>query len=190
VALTVWSVPALLAAALWARAAWAQPKASRAARIPSFFILIRDPIAWAVTGYMCFQAALAFIVLGWVPTLLRDRGLDVVDAGIVTSVSIVAQTATALLTPVLAVRTGSPRVLVTAVLLMSVTGFLGLLYAPLERRVVWGLILGLGQGGRLLWHCSSSRSAHPRRKRQPCFPACLRASATLGPRLAPLRSAS
>jgi CP family cyanate transporter-like MFS transporter len=147
VALAVWGVPALLAAALWARAAWAQPRAGRAARIPSFFILIRDPMAWVVTGYMGLQAALAFIVLGWVPTLLRDRGLDVVDAGIVTSVSIIAQTATALLTPVLAVRTGSPRVLVTAVLLMSVSGFLGLLYAPLESRVVWGLVLGLGQGG-------------------------------------------
>ena len=184
-ALAVWGVPALLAAVLWARAALAQPRAGRAARIPSFFILIRDPIAWAVTGYMGLQAALAFIVLGWIPTLLRDRGLDVVDAGIVTSVSIIAQTSTALLTPVLAVRTGSPRVLVTAVLLMSVTGFLGLLYAPLESRVVWGLVLGLGQGGHSLSHCSSSHCAHPRRKRQPCSRACPRASATLGPRLVP-----
>jgi CP family cyanate transporter-like MFS transporter len=146
-ALTVWSVPALLAAALWGHAAWAQPRAGRAARIASFVILLRDPIAWAGTGYMGLQAALAFIVLGWVPTLLRDRGLDVIDAGIVTSVSIIAQTATAPLTPVLAMRAGSPRVLVTAVLLMSVAGFLGLLYAPLESRVVWGLVLGLAQGG-------------------------------------------
>jgi MFS transporter, CP family, cyanate transporter len=111
-ALAVWSVPAVLAAALWGLTALAQPKAGRAARMPPFSALLRDPIAWAVTGYMGLQAALAFIVLGWLPTLLRDRGLDVIDAGFVTSVSIIAQTITALLTPILATRSGSPRALV------------------------------------------------------------------------------
>jgi CP family cyanate transporter-like MFS transporter len=60
-ALAVWSVPALLAAALWG-AARAQPRAGRAARIPPFSRLLQDPTAWVVTGYTGLQAALAFIV--------------------------------------------------------------------------------------------------------------------------------
>jgi CP family cyanate transporter-like MFS transporter len=146
-ALAVWSVPAFLAAVLWGLTALTRPQAARAARMPPFSMLLRDPIAWAVTGYMGLQAALAFIVLGWLPTLLRDRGLDIMDAGFVTSMSIIAQTITALLTPVLATRIGSPRTLVMAVLLLSVAGFLGLHYAPIEGRLVWGFVLGLGQGG-------------------------------------------
>jgi CP family cyanate transporter-like MFS transporter len=100
-----------------------------------------------VTGFMGLQAALAFIVLGWLPTLLRDRGIDVVDAGVITSLSIVAQTVTALITPVLATKRLPAGMLVLAVLSAALVGFVGLLYAPTATTPLWGLVLGLGQGG-------------------------------------------
>jgi CP family cyanate transporter-like MFS transporter len=115
--------------------------------LPRFSVLFGDRIAWYVTAFMGLQAALAFIVLGWLPTLMRDRGLDVVNAGLVTSVSIMAQTVTALLVPVLATKQLSPRTLVALVLMSTSAGFLGLLYAPIGTWPLWSLVLGLGQGG-------------------------------------------
>ncbi|MBF9232298.1 MFS transporter [Microvirga sp. BT350] len=146
-ALAAWSLPALVAAGLWAGLSLTGTSAARTARMPPFSVLFRDRVAWSVTAFMGLQAALAFIVLGWLPTLLRDRGLTVVDAGFVTSVSIIAQTATALLVPSLATKRLPPRLLILLVMLATVVGFLGLLYAPLDTRLLWGLILGLGQGG-------------------------------------------
>jgi CP family cyanate transporter-like MFS transporter len=96
---------------------------------------------------MGLQAGLAFIVLGWLPTLLRDRGLDVLDAGVVTSMSIMSQAVTALLVPSLATRRVSPRLLIMMVLSATCVGFIGLIYAPVATRLLWALTLGLGQGG-------------------------------------------
>jgi len=146
-ALAVWSVPALATAVAWGGLALVSHRAGRMARLPHFSALLRDRIAWNVTAFMGLQAGLAFIVLGWLPTLLRDRGYGGLEAGLVTSVSILAQTVTALLVPSLATRRISPALLVVLVLGATIAGFLGLLYAPMETRIVWALGLGLGQGG-------------------------------------------
>lgn len=146
-ALAAWSLPAFAAALLWG------VFASRAAGVPRgqarsrFSVLLSDPTAWYVAAFMGLQAGLAFIVLGWLPTLIRDRGLSVLDAGIMTSISIMAQTATALLVPTLATKRLSPRLLIVLVLVGTLAGFMGLLYAPLGTGHVWALMLGLGQGG-------------------------------------------
>ncbi|QRM31585.1 MFS transporter [Microvirga sp. VF16] len=146
-ALASWSIPALVAGLLWSGLAFSRSATTGTAPLPRFSLLLRDRLAWYVTAFMGLQAGLAFIVLGWLPTLLRDRGLDVLNAGVVTSVSILAQTVTALLVPSLATQRVSPRLLIVLVLSATCIGFLGLLYAPLPTRHLWALILGLGQGG-------------------------------------------
>ncbi|MBB4040277.1 CP family cyanate transporter-like MFS transporter [Microvirga flocculans] len=146
-ALASWALPALAAAILWMLLATADAATTSSARLPRFSLLLTDRLAWYVTAFMGLQAGLAFIVLGWLPALLRDRGLDVVDAGAVTSLSIMAQTVTALLVPSLAAKRLSPQVLIVLVLSATCVGFLGLLYAPIAMRLFWALLLGLGQGG-------------------------------------------
>jgi CP family cyanate transporter-like MFS transporter len=147
VALAAWSIPALAAMLLWGILASNSVTGIRGAKSSRFSALMSDPIAWYVTAFMGLQAGLAFIVLGWLPTLLRDRGLDVVHAGVMTSISIMAQTVTALLVPTLATKRLSPRLLIVLVLASTGSGFLGLLYAPVGTGYVWALLLGLGQGG-------------------------------------------
>lgn len=146
-ALAVWSLPALVTALAWCGLACVSHRTSRMARLPHFSALLRDRVAWNVTAFMGLQAGLAFVVLGWLPTLLRDRGYSGLEAGLVTSVSILAQTVTALLVPPLAARRISPAPLVILMLGATITGFLGLLYASVEARIVSALVLGLGQGG-------------------------------------------
>ncbi|MBM6581062.1 MFS transporter [Microvirga sp. BT689] len=146
-ALASWSALAFAGSIMWATLASVETPSAGTARLPRFSLLMRDRLAWSVTAFMGLQAGLAFIVLGWLPTLLRDRGLDVLDAGVVTSLSILSQTGTALLVPSLATRRVSPRLLILVVLFATCTGFLGLIYAPLTTRLMWALVLGLGQGG-------------------------------------------
>ncbi|WP_150117643.1 MFS transporter [Microvirga vignae] len=146
-ALAIWSLPALATALAWGGLALVSHRASRMARLPHFSALLRDRVAWNVTAFMGLQAGLAFIVLGWLPTLLRGRGYGGLEAGLVTSISILAQAITALMVPSLATRRVSPALLVILVLGATIAGFLGLLYAPVEARIIWALVLGLGQGG-------------------------------------------
>lgn len=146
-ALAIWSLPALATALAWSCLALASYRAGRMARLPHFSALLRDRVAWNVTAFMGLQAGLAFVVLGWLPTLLRDRGYGGLEAGLVTSVSILAQTVTALLVPPLATRRIPPAPLVILMLGATVVGFLGLLYASMDARIVSALVLGLGQGG-------------------------------------------
>lgn len=71
-ALAIWSLPALATALAWGRLALISHRAGRMARLPHLSALLRDKIAWNVTAFMGFQAGLAFVVLSWLPTLLRD----------------------------------------------------------------------------------------------------------------------
>jgi CP family cyanate transporter-like MFS transporter len=146
-ALAVWSLPAFVTALAWGGLALVSRRSDRIARLPHFSALLRDRTAWDVTAFMGLQAGLAFIVLGWLPTLLRDHGYSGLEAGFITSVSILAQTITALVVPSLATRRASPALLVVLVLGATTIGFLGLLFAPMEARIVSALVLGLGQGG-------------------------------------------
>lgn len=146
-ALVVWAAPAALAAAIWAplalRSGMSRPATPRAAAGD----LLRDPLAWAVTAFMGLQSSLAYIVFGWLPVILRERGLDAFSAGWVSSASILAQMATALLVPVLAATSRAQRMLISSVMILALVGFA--LTAGGSPGAVWpgAILLGLGLGG-------------------------------------------
>ncbi|WP_018263043.1 CynX/NimT family MFS transporter [Methylobacterium sp. WSM2598] len=143
----IWALPALLAALAWlplVRAAPRRPAGGAARRISGLW---RDPLAWQVTGFMGLQSSLAYIVFGWLPAALMDRGLDPVAAGLVASVSAMAQCLLALAVPPLAARRRDQRPWVLLVIGLAVAGFVLLLVGPAA--LVWlsALLLGLGLGG-------------------------------------------
>ncbi len=144
-ALMLWAAPALVAAAAWLPFVRGRPPAAAGPR-PSGR-LWRDPLAWQVTAFMGLQSSLAYIVFGWLPAALVDRGFDLVTAGLVASVSALAQGALALLVPTLAARRPDQRPWVILVIGLPLLGFTGLLVGPLA--LAWGfaLLLGLGLGG-------------------------------------------
>jgi CP family cyanate transporter-like MFS transporter len=109
--------------------------------------LRRDPLAWQVTCFMGLQSSLAYIVMGWLAPMLRERGLDSATAGYVLGVSILVQLATCLVTPSIAARCRDQRGLtlgITAIILASMLAFL---FAPLSGVWFWAVLLGCGQGG-------------------------------------------
>jgi len=138
-------VPALLAALFWLPQVGQKHGAHQVAyRVKG---LLRDPLAWQVTLYMGLQSSLAYIVFGWVPSILISRGLSATDAGLALSGSIIVQLLSALSAPWLATRGKDQRLAIVVVMLLTLAGLFGCLYAPLDGLWGWAILLGLGQGG-------------------------------------------
>jgi CP family cyanate transporter-like MFS transporter len=144
--LAFWLVPALIAAMVWRPLA---RKHSRQGARAHYKVsgLRRSRLAWQVTIYMGTQSALAYCVFGWLPTILIDRGMAPLQAGLVLSASILMQAITALGGPWLATRGKDQRGAVLLLMGCTVAGLLGCIYAPLDGIWPWAMLLGLGQGG-------------------------------------------
>ena len=140
-----WVIPALLAAVFWLPQVGPRHGAHNVAyRVRG---LLRDPLAWQVTLYMGLQSSLAYIVFGWLPSILIGRGLTPTQAGLVLSGSVIVQLASSLAAPWLATRGKDQRPAIVLVMLMTLGGLFGCLYAPIEGLWGWAILLGLGQGG-------------------------------------------
>ncbi|WP_448207595.1 CynX/NimT family MFS transporter [Azospirillum sp. sgz302134] len=146
-ALASWAVPALVAAVVWAVLAppggghKAKAGAQPAGR------LWRDRLAWQVTLFMGLQSSLAYITMGWLVVILRDRGVEPVAAGLAVSASIMVQVAASLAAPILATRSRQQSVAVLVVLGFTLVGMMGCMFAPLWTLWGWAVALGIGQGG-------------------------------------------
>ncbi|MDD2050164.1 CynX/NimT family MFS transporter [Pseudomonas putida] len=140
-----WLIPALLAALIWLP----QARQGHGAHHVAYRVrgLLRDPLAWQVTLYMGLQSSLAYIVFGWLPSILIGRGLSPTQAGLVLSGSVIVQLISSLSAPWLATRGKDQRLAIVVVMLLALAGLFGCLYAPLDGLWGWAIVLGLGQGG-------------------------------------------
>ena len=144
-ALAIWSLPALLAAALWL------PQATRAAHAPRTAPAVqglwRDPLAWQVTLFMGLQSAMAYCILGWLAPIMRARGMGATSAGLVVSATVMAQMVGCLVVPPLAARLRDQRGIAAALAGLAVVAMLGLMFTPLSAAWAWAMLQGFGQGG-------------------------------------------
>lgn len=144
-ALAFWLTPAVIAAIAWYLQLHRRAEPAGRSRTPTR--LHRDPLAWQVTAFMGLQSSLAYTVFGWLPTILADRGMTPVAAGLALSVSILIQLASAIAAPAIGARMRDQRTVLTGVMLLTLAGLAGCLYAPLAGIWLWVVVLGLGQGG-------------------------------------------
>jgi CP family cyanate transporter-like MFS transporter len=145
IGLGFWVLPALVAALAWLPQVGHKHGAHHVAyRVKG---LLRDRLAWQVTLYMGLQSSLAYIVFGWLPSILIGRGLSATEAGLALSGSIIVQLFSSLAAPWLATRGKDQRLAIVVVMLLTLGGLFGCLYAPLDGLWGWAILLGLGQGG-------------------------------------------
>ncbi len=148
VGLASWSLLAALALV-----GWLSLMPRRAVEVPvtdmagSMRALLSQPLAWQVMLMMGCQSSLAYIVFGWLPTLLVARGYSEADAGWMMAASVMCQLLSALLAPWLARQGRDQRPALLVVLGCIAAGIWLLLLGPMAWR--WGgvVLLGLGQGG-------------------------------------------
>lgn len=150
-ALAMWAVLALAALCCWvpgsrgagARSA-AQPAAVRATADGSTRSLLRSPLAWAVTAFFATQSLVAYVVMGWLPEVLRGAGMDATSAGALLGLTLVVGVPINLVLPPLVARTRSQSGWAAGMVLLTAIAVLGLLLAPLAAPVLWSIVLGIG----------------------------------------------
>jgi CP family cyanate transporter-like MFS transporter len=142
-ALEVWTIPAVLAVALWLPLLRLHGSGKTLVSIP----LWRNRLAWAVTAYMGFQSMMFYSLASWYPALLHERGLPVVTTSFNLSILFVTQMIFALIGPIALVR--MPRQEIAAVALPGFVAFglVGALYGPLAWIPFWSAVVGLALGG-------------------------------------------
>jgi CP family cyanate transporter-like MFS transporter len=149
-ALATWGLPAMIAAALLWSWRW-RPESgeARQAAMPKVRGLWRDRLAWKVTLFMACQLSLNYCAFGWLAPILRDHGLDAASAGLVLSVSMGGQILASLTIPAWAARQRTQRVAISAMVCLSLLGFLGCLNFPQGQIWYWAVLMGFGQGGMM-----------------------------------------
>ena len=141
--LAVWALPALLAALALLPVLPADFRPAARRRLPSLW---GNALAWQVTLLMGFQSATTYCAFGWLAPILRDRGMSAEAAGLVLSLSILAQVGATLGGAPFAVLWRDERAPAILTLGLGQVGFLACLYAPLPW--IWGaaVVMGVGQG--------------------------------------------
>ncbi len=107
---------------------------------------LRLPAAWALAAYFGLQSLVFYGATAWLPTLLRDRGVDPQGAAVTYVVVSMIGLLGSLSAPRLAVDPRRRPSVVTAFAALGVAGMLGLAFAPLAQRFVWATALGLSLG--------------------------------------------
>lgn len=146
--LMAWASLALTALAAW----WwimPQPAPNSEHQAASGYAraLLKKPLAWQVMLLMGSQSSLAYIVFGWLPTLLVRQGYSEAEAGWLMGGSILVQLVSAIAAPWLARLSKDQRPALIAVLGLIGAGLLMLLLGSPTWRWPGAILLGLGQGG-------------------------------------------
>ncbi len=109
--------------------------------------LLGNPLAWQVMLLMGSQSSLAYIVFGWLPTLLVRQGYSESEAGWLMAASILTQLFSAIAAPWLARLNKDQRPALIATLGLVGIGLWMLLLSSASLRWPGAILLGLGQGG-------------------------------------------
>ncbi|MCE9663888.1 MFS transporter [Halomonas sp. M5N1S17] len=143
-----WSLLGVTALLAWIML---MPRTPRGTPLPggggSLRQLLSQPLAWQVMLYMGTQSSLAYIVFGWLPTLLQARGYGESEAGWMMGASVMVQLISALGAPWLARFSRDQRPALMLVLGCVGAGLWLLLLGPTSWRWAGVVLLGLGQGG-------------------------------------------
>jgi MFS transporter, CP family, cyanate transporter len=108
--------------------------------------LVRSPLAWVITVFFGLQSLLAYTVMGWLPQILGDAGVDRTTAGLLLAITMVLGVPVSLIVPPLAARRPSQSGLVLVLGVLSMLGVLGLALAPAAAPGLWVVLIGVGMG--------------------------------------------
>ncbi|WP_024447583.1 CynX/NimT family MFS transporter [Mycolicibacterium iranicum] len=145
-ALAVWAVISFLALAVWIpatrrhRGAWAAQSADAGERRS----LLRNPLAWTVTLFFGSQAFMAYVVMGWLPEVFIDSGVDKVHAGLLVGLTSLIGVPLSLILAPLAARKPGQSGWIVAVGVFGFAGAVGLMVAPGVQPLLWSVLIGIG----------------------------------------------
>jgi len=145
-ALAVWALPIALAIFIWLPTVRRAGTGSNIDADTPSVRLWNESTAWYVTGFMGMQSLLFYVLISWLPDILRDSGLTAGQAGLMLSIALLFGLPAALLAPIAAARLANQRSIVVAAAACWLVGLVGLLVAASGATLLWMVALGLGQG--------------------------------------------
>lgn len=154
-AMASWALPAALACLLWCAVAVRRRQIGTAAAdavdappavddSAQRLRLWRSGQVWGITGIMAIQSMIVYTMFAWLPSLLRDAGLDeALAAAYLGLFSLLGIFMPLIISPLTErMRRLHPLVIVSTVLF--VIGLVGLMVAPATGTAVWVTAVGLG----------------------------------------------
>lgn len=146
-ALATWAVLALAAFFAWAAATRGSAPVlptSTGGATPRRRSLMSNPLAWAVTVYFAMQSLVAYVVMGWLPEVFKAAGMTAGQAGALLGFLLLVGVPISMVLPPLVTKTRSQSWWALGLAVTGISGFLGLLLAPLAAPIVWALLIGIG----------------------------------------------
>ena len=151
--LAVWVVPAVIALAVWLVAgrqraahptnAVRAPDAPAAAHLP-LRVLARQPLAWMMALLFGLQSVGAYVIMGWLPSVLGSAGMSQGTAGAVLSTVFFVSIPISYAVPHFGSRMRDQRPLLLGLTAASVVGFTGLILAPGSLAWLWAVFFAFG----------------------------------------------
>ena len=108
--------------------------------------LWRSTLAWQVTLFMGLQSTLFYVLVAWLPEILKSKGIGFDQSGLFVSIMQLTVLPVTFIAPILAGRMLNQRLLVTIASVCFFAGNVGLLYGSLHFIVLWIILLGVGTG--------------------------------------------
>jgi CP family cyanate transporter-like MFS transporter len=98
---------------------------------------------------MGLQSLEFYSTLAWLPTVYHDKGVSVVNAGLLLGLSNAVAILVALVTPFIAHRLADVRLAVLGAVGLAACALTGLLVDPRHLDALWAVMLGGGQGATI-----------------------------------------
>lgn len=106
-------------------------------------------LAWQITLFLGFQSFLFYVTISWLPEILHDYGVSIATGGWMLSFMQVVGLPFSFLVPVIAGRFRTQWWLVCILVILDITGFIGLIFGASYGVMVFSVTLigiGLGSG--------------------------------------------
>ncbi|MFJ6623560.1 CynX/NimT family MFS transporter [Kitasatospora sp. NPDC091335] len=144
--LGIWAGIGALALVLWLPVLIA--KRERGGReadgaVPAKLPITRSRTAWAMACFFGLQATGAYVVMGWLPKIFQDSGIDKGTSGVLLAVTMAIGVPVSYVLPNLAARRGDQRLFVVVLAFCGIAGYAGLALAPAGAPWVWAVLVGL-----------------------------------------------
>ncbi|MFI9365729.1 CynX/NimT family MFS transporter [Kitasatospora sp. NPDC053057] len=110
---------------------------------PAKLPITRSRTAWAMACFFGLQATGAYVVMGWLPKIFQDAGVDKGTSGVLLAVTMVIGVPVSFVLPNLAARRGDQRLFVVVLASCGIAGYAGLALAPAGAPWVWAVLVGL-----------------------------------------------
>ncbi|WP_107073040.1 CynX/NimT family MFS transporter [Streptomyces rubellomurinus] len=105
--------------------------------------ITRSRTAWALACFFGLQATGAYVVMGFLPKIFQDAGIDKGTSGALLAVTMVIGVPVSFVLPNLAARRGDQRLFVVVLASCGVAGYAGLALAPAGVPWLWCVLVGL-----------------------------------------------